>query len=161
MSTLYTLQLQNSKYYVGTTGDLTARMQEHYVGEGSSWTRLHKPVCVMFSRPTQGPHDENNTTKDLMSKYGIDNVRGGAYSQVELSAAQRDILDKEIKSVDNACYKCGKQNHLAYECGSLPQQRSQVLYQCFACGCLTADLHDHRMRCLREARRRVNRSRVW
>ena len=48
--------------------------------------------------------------------YGIDNVRGGSYCQVNLNAEQRKLLETELNSVDNKCYNCHKIGHMAAKC---------------------------------------------
>ena len=116
MESLYVLQLANGKYYVGTTNDIKRRVEEHSSGRGSEWTKAHKPVKVIETRRVRDEHDENNTTKDLMKKYGVDNVRGGSYSQVVLPSAYRATLEAEMRGNSGACFKCGERGHFAKEC---------------------------------------------
>lgn len=116
MSTLYVLQLEDGKYYVGKTDDVTKRYSEHKSGHGSEWTKFHKPVKMLETRQVTSVHDENNATKDLMKKYGIENVRGGAYCQVELTEEQEDSIRHELRSTTDNCYKCGKPGHFANKC---------------------------------------------
>lgn len=116
MESLYVLQLADGKYYVGTTHDIKRRVEEHIRGAGSEWTRLHKFVKIIETRRVKDEHDENNTTKDYMKKYGIDNVRGGSYSQVTLPFAYRQALQGELRASSNACFKCGEQGHYAKDC---------------------------------------------
>lgn len=116
MEFLYVLQLEDGKYYVGKTTDIKRRVEEHNKGKGSEWTRLHKPVKVLETRKVKDEHDENNTTKDLMKKYGVDNVRGGSYSQVSLPSAYSKTIQSEIRGNTNACFKCGGKGHYAKDC---------------------------------------------
>lgn len=46
MTTAYTyiLQCANGKYYVGSTTNLEARLNEHQAGMGGKFTRTHLPV---------------------------------------------------------------------------------------------------------------------
>lgn len=116
MEFLYVLQLEDGKYYVGKTTDIKRRVEEHHKGKGSEWTKLHKPVKVLETRKVKDEHDENNTTKDLMKKYGVDNVRGGSYSQVSLPSAYAKTIESEIRGNTNACFKCGGKGHYAKDC---------------------------------------------
>lgn len=116
MESLYVLQLSNGKYYVGKTVDVKRRVEEHMRGNGSEWTKLYKPVRVIETRRIKDEHDENNTTKDLMKKHGIENVRGGAYSQVVLPVAYQETLRAEIRGVADACFQCGEHGHFARDC---------------------------------------------
>lgn len=51
-----------------------------------------------------------------MSKYGIENVRGGSYSSIELDDNSLSILQKEIWHSKNSCIKCGRNSHFAKDC---------------------------------------------
>jgi cellular nucleic acid-binding protein len=129
METLYVLQLANGKYYVGKTADMTKRFDQHKKGAGSAWTALHKPIRIVETRPLTGSHDETNTTKDLMKKYGIDNVRGGAYTAVDLPGEQEDMIRHEIRASSDTCYKCGKHGHFANRCA----EEEEVVWACNYC----------------------------
>lgn len=116
MESLYVLQLADGKYYVGKTKDVKRRIEEHNKGAGSEWTRLHRPVKVIETRKLKDEHDENNTTKDYMKKYGVDNVRGGSYSQVDLPTAYEKALTAELRGNSDACFKCGAKDHFVRDC---------------------------------------------
>lgn len=129
MEELYVLQLQGGKYYVGKTKDFDKRYQEHKSGIGSAWTSKYRPVKIVEVRPLKDDHDENNTTKDLMKKYGIDNVRGGSYTQVKLPDNLTSALTTEIHGITDACFKCGERGHYAKDC----EAEEVVTYECEDC----------------------------
>ena len=114
--TLYILQLEDDKWYVGKSADVTARFTQHCSGSGSAWTREYAPIRIAETRPITSPHDETNVTKDLMKKYGVDNVRGGAYTAVDLPDEQVSAIRHELRSSSDACYSCGKKGHFASRC---------------------------------------------
>jgi cellular nucleic acid-binding protein len=116
MSKLYILKCAEGKYYVGKTDNLDARFASHLSGKGSMWTAKYPVVEVMETRPITSPYDETNVTKELMKKYGIQNVRGGAYASLELSDEHEDLIRHELRDAGGACFKCGKSGHFANQC---------------------------------------------
>jgi len=114
--TLYVLKLQGGKYYVGKSVDVEQRFNQHLSGRGSAWTNMYKPISIMETRPIVSIHDETNVTKDLMKKYGVSNVRGGAYTAVDLPLEQEEMIRHEMRASTDACYKCGKPGHFANKC---------------------------------------------
>jgi predicted GIY-YIG superfamily endonuclease len=116
MEYLYTIECQSGKYYVGKSSDPDARYLQHKNGNGSAWTKVHRPVKLIEVRELKGEHDETNTTKDMMKKHGVDNVRGGSYTQVVLSDAIKSVLEMEIRGNTDKCFKCGLGGHFANQC---------------------------------------------
>lgn len=51
-----------------------------------------------------------------MSKYGIDNVRGGSYTSIELDEISLLTLQKELWHSKNLCTRCGRNTHFAKDC---------------------------------------------
>jgi predicted GIY-YIG superfamily endonuclease len=116
MESLYVLELAGGKYYVGKSADVIKRFDQHKNGTGCAWTKKHVPIKLLETRPITSPHDENNVTKDLMKKYGVDKVRGGAYTAVDLPEEQEDAIRHELRAAHDTCYKCGKTGHFANQC---------------------------------------------
>ena len=116
MEQLYVLQLESGKYYVGKTASPSDRYKQHLAGTGAAWTKKFKPTRMIEVRTLKDAHDETNTTKDLMKKYGVDNVRGGAYTTVTLDDATKAVLEREFRSGNDKCFKCGLSGHFANRC---------------------------------------------
>jgi predicted GIY-YIG superfamily endonuclease len=119
--------LQSSKYYVGRTFQPEIRLPAHFNGQGSEWTKRYRPLRTINIFKMISQHDEDNTTKDLMGHYGIANVRGGSYSNVELGPSQVLDLQRQLKSAKGICYLCDRAGHLAKDCPqSLPSISTAV-----------------------------------
>ena len=84
-NTVYVLECEDGKYYVGSTRNRKERYKQHFESSrgGSKWTRLHKPVKVIaeYKRiPTRYlMGTESQKTAECMMEYGVNNVRGAAY----------------------------------------------------------------------------------
>jgi predicted GIY-YIG superfamily endonuclease len=113
---IYVLRLEDGHFYIGKSDNVIKRYQEHLNGSGSAWTRIHKPIKLELTRSLQGDHDENNTTKDYMKKYGINKVRGGSYTQMVLPEDVKGLLERELRGNADVCYKCSLPGHFIEQC---------------------------------------------
>lgn len=83
---VYVLRLQDYCWYVGmcTVSGWRSRWWAHLAGKGSSWTKLHKPLCLEEKWEFKGDWRfgellENKRCIEYALKYGVENVRGGHY----------------------------------------------------------------------------------
>lgn len=113
---IYVLKLENNKYYVGRSENIQDRIEAHIQGQGSEYTKKYKVKKVVEIIETEDMFEEDKVTKRYMSKYGIDNVRGGSYSNIELSKETKEFLKKEIYGGTNRCYQCGLEGHYIKDC---------------------------------------------
>lgn len=113
---IYVLKLQGNKYYVGKSNNVNGRYQQHMNGQGSAWTKKHKPISLVESINGVSPLMEDMVTKKYMAKYGIDNVRGGAYVTEELDEIQAYSLQKELWAAKDCCTQCGRKGHFVKDC---------------------------------------------
>jgi predicted GIY-YIG superfamily endonuclease len=113
---VYVLRLEGGRYYVGKTDNVMNRYHQHLSGSGSAWTRKYKPVSLEKCIENVSSFEEDKVTKEYMSKYGIDKVRGGAYVEVELSKFHIDALKMEIWGAKDLCTQCGRAGHFVKDC---------------------------------------------
>jgi predicted GIY-YIG superfamily endonuclease/transposase-like protein len=138
MESLYVLQLEDNKWYVGKTADIATRFKQHASGKGSAWTKSYNPVKIVETRRLKDQYDENNTTKEYMKKYGIDNVRGGSYTQVVLPEDVEKVLKLELRGDTNTCFKCNLKGHFAGRCPNVSTKKTYVapmeeVWECADC----------------------------
>lgn len=83
---IYVLQLQDGKYYVGSTSNVRKRYRQHVTGAGgAAWTRRHKPIGMAFChRRVPALYYlglEAKVTAEWMLKHGVNNVRGAMFAE--------------------------------------------------------------------------------
>jgi predicted GIY-YIG superfamily endonuclease len=113
---IYVLRLVGGHFYVGKSDDVAKRYQQHLDGKGSSWTKKHKPIALERTIKNASVFDEDKITKEYMSRYGIDKVRGGSYVEAQLSDFQVETLKTEIWGAKDLCKICGRAGHFAKTC---------------------------------------------
>lgn len=116
MEHIYILRLSTCKYYIGKTKNVDKRWEEHISGNGSGWTKKYKPLSLIKSVVSTSHFDEDRYVKEYMEKYGIENVRGGTYSNMVLDANCIAVLEKEIRHSNNLCVRCGRGTHFVKDC---------------------------------------------
>jgi predicted GIY-YIG superfamily endonuclease len=115
---IYVIRLEGGRYYIGKSDNVMNRYQQHLNGNGSAWTRKYKPVSLEKIIENVSSFEEDKITKEYMSKYGIDKVRGGSYVEVELGEFHTQALKMEIWGATNLCTNCGRPGHFIKDCYS-------------------------------------------
>lgn len=126
--TVYILRCEQGKYYVGRTKDLERRLADHLTGGGAVFTSKYPPVKsdpLIATYVNCSTLDEDKYVKATMMRYGIDNVRGGSYSSLELSKQERQQLEKELRGAQDCCFKCGQPGHFVNKCPQKVEAPSQ------------------------------------
>lgn len=116
ITNIYVLRLKCGRYYVGKSDNVMNRYEQHIKGSGSAWTRKYKPISIEKIIESVTSFEEDKVTKEYMSKYGIDKVRGGSYVELELSDFHIDALKMEIWAAKDLCTQCGRPGHFVKDC---------------------------------------------
>ena len=117
------------KFYVGISNNVDHRIDLHLRGQsGVAWVNLHgqrgtwslieriDPVVTPEGLKDLTPFAENILTKEYMSTYGVQNVRGGRWSQVDLQPFVVEELNMEFRAAKDLCYVCGLPGHQSRNC---------------------------------------------
>jgi hypothetical protein len=139
---IYILELENNKYYVGRTTNPDFRLKQHFNTNGSQWTKKYKPISVLEIIPNCDNFDEDKYTLKYMSDYGINNVRGGSFSQIILDENNLAIISKMINNSTDKCFICGKIGHYILECKESIESIEQ--YKDGPCDCINSYFAKHR-----------------
>lgn len=115
--TVYLLELENGKYYVGHTKDNNLkRVLEHGNGRASAqWTRMHKPLRILKTMPGSTT-DEDRMALHAMEVYGWCNVRGGKWCLTDMRNPPRELQQNNLLQSHEACPRCGRAGHTDSMC---------------------------------------------
>lgn len=164
-TTIYVLECEGGKYYVGMTSHRRRRFRQHFQSSGSAWTRKYPPQQILQeyrripSRFALGM--EAQVTAQLMWEHGVNNVRGAMFSQTRLynqddidalvpflghfngfsytkvRQVLEDTLPLRMESIQ--CYRCGKYGHMMADCTSKSSATRKKCRLCSKYGHLAAD----------------------
>ena len=83
---VYVLACADLCWYVGYSADanIQTRIASHFLGAGSKWTQLHRPLSVISVQPGDTLL-ETCVTIALMCQHGWERVRGGSYCTIEMT----------------------------------------------------------------------------
>lgn len=140
--TVYILELENGKYYVGSTTNRKRRIQQHIKRRGSKWTRMHKPIRVLReyrripSKFVLGM--ESRITAECMLEYGVNNVRGSMFcSTREFHVGDISALTKFIGHYNDLNYRKVSDRLMQTLPRTRPRRVTIAGYndgKCFRCG---------------------------
>ena len=114
---IFVLKLNNDKWYVGETSNLSQTLEKIQKGDGPFWTQRNRFVAV---EKIYEIGDLKSITLDYMKKYGWQNVRGYAWEQWSMKEPPKTLVkllrDDENQLVSNLrkkqngkCSKCQTQ----------------------------------------------------
>jgi predicted GIY-YIG superfamily endonuclease len=95
---VYALELEHNKWFIGASKDPEKALIEHQEGLGPLWTRIHRPLDIAKKIPFQREEDIDKYVKEFMRMKGLENVRGGSYSDARLKDSDRHALHHEMHS---------------------------------------------------------------
>ncbi len=127
VAAIYVIECECGTFYIGRSKTPYRRYREHERGRGAIWTQMYKPLHFRILRHEANKYDEDNFTLEYMSKYGIEYVRGGAWSNPYLSDRVKEEIRHRINSANGNCFRCGSKRHLAARCSLKPNEKITTL----------------------------------
>lgn len=96
---IYVLHLIEDRYYVGRTGNILRRIEEHFTLGGSIYTKQFKPIKVIEVTEELTPEDERIKTIEIMEKYGWEKVRGACWCSLKIKKPNFEKNKKAKKRI--------------------------------------------------------------
>jgi predicted GIY-YIG superfamily endonuclease len=119
-ASVYILELENGRVYVGTSKDVERRISQHINGCGAAFTRTFKPTGKILPRlgnvSGSGDAAERDETLRYMYLKGMLFVRGWKYTQLELSVKDYEDAESNIRELYDLCRRCGGKGHFVSQC---------------------------------------------
>jgi hypothetical protein len=116
--------LEQEKYYLGASLNISNRDSMGI----PIWVKQYPPISdrkILLENADS--FDEDKYVKQYMTRYGIENVRGGSYVQLTLPQWQLLSLRKEIWGATGRCFKCGEDRWHDHVCFNV------LVYKCNEC----------------------------
>lgn len=89
---VYVWELEQGKYYIGYSENLSQRLEQHIADEGAVWTKKYKPLSIV--EIVRGNKDiEKAKTLEYMKLKGFENVRGAGYTKTEYVSVPQGVQD--------------------------------------------------------------------
>lgn len=133
-TSVYVLELECGRVYVGSSTNVKRRINQHKAGLGSAYTRLYKPTGVVLPRlgNVQGSGDaaERDETLRYMYLRGIPLVRGWKFTQINMTATDFDEAEANIRELYDLCRRCGRSGHFMTHCTSIVDRWGRACRKC-------------------------------
>ena len=120
---IYVLKLKSNKYYIGKSFNkktLYKRITCHYEKQKNSavWTKKYNPIQIIdiIEFNEKDKFIEDNIVLEYMSKYGINNVRGGSFCKINLTEQEKKFIQKLIQTEEDRCFTCNLKDHMSNNC---------------------------------------------
>lgn len=111
---IYVLLLDNNKYYIGKTNNVVAMLSK--LLNDDDLTYGDKIIDLVRVNILTDINEEDLTVLEYMRKYGIENVRGGSYTNQILSDDEVTTIKNKIAIKYNLCFDCLQAGHSSNKC---------------------------------------------
>ena len=98
--TIFILESKCNKFFIGIS--FTGRLYKDYYqkGNGSEWNDIYPPDRIVSMIDNKSVTDVDKYTLLYMKNKGIENVRGGSFSNFRLSEVQLSYIENCIKNAN-------------------------------------------------------------
>ena len=106
-------------FYVGKSGNIPKRLQDHRAGAGTPFLAgcefTQVPLLTEGSKLDLESWERNETLRRML-EFGVDNVRGWMFTDLHLKAEDKRAAFQQICEKFDLCRRCGRGSHFRSEC---------------------------------------------
>lgn len=128
-NTIYIIKCKENKYFISNKNYLQHHSEPYITNNSTSWIKHYLPEKILEIIHDSKPLDVNHYVFKYMDKYGIDNVRGGSFTNIILTPEQKTTIFNNIYLSNDLYLNCGKSD--ICDDDSVIQQQ---IYSCYGCG---------------------------
>jgi predicted GIY-YIG superfamily endonuclease len=108
------------RFYVGKSNNIIQRVNAHMSGQGGvgylSGRNLRHVSLISNGSLRDLESWERNETLERMYRFGINNVRGWMFTDLELSDEDHETAFNQICEKRDLCRRCGRNSHFQGNC---------------------------------------------
>lgn len=98
MITINLLKLHDDKYYIIKTIDPNVTIK-YFIDCESAWLKMYEPIGIVAKIHNCDINDEDKYTLMCMNQYGIENVRGGTFSNPQLTINELNMIHDYFNNI--------------------------------------------------------------
>jgi hypothetical protein len=99
--TIYIIKLEQYRYFIYESNSIYTNKILFECELYHDFPKQYKPISIVEKYEFKNISSVDSLVKDYMLMYGIEYVRGGSYSDTELSESQFELISKELDYIEN------------------------------------------------------------
>jgi len=133
MVNIFIIKLQKNKYYIGKTTKPNFDIKKHFNADDLDWTIKYKPLELVEFITNCHEDSENDYIFKYISKYGLNNVRGGEFNSCKINISEKDFFEEMFNDKIDKCFICGSDEHTVSECNNEDCFENNEIFCCHIC----------------------------
>lgn len=97
-TSLFLIELEHGKYFAGASPDPIKALEAYREGLGEipSWLSIHRPLRLREVVAVAQSEELDAHVQEWMARYGVENVRGGSWTDVRLRDTDRQRIREGV-----------------------------------------------------------------
>lgn len=110
-SFIHILKLEENKFFIVQSKQNVIKTINNFK-KISDWIQKYPYRSIMKEDLDPNQYSVNIWTLKYIEKFGLDNVRGGSFYQLNLSDKQKDLINYNLNLYIKICIQCNKKNFI-------------------------------------------------